>query len=179
MKSLLPLLLCFALAPGRPAAPRTTRRKLPPAIRAALDRRYPGWKFPPVRDEVRKFVKDYFSPAAEPEFTSGDFDGNGERDYAALVEHGTIFDQNGKAVGKKVRLVAFMKRGGRYRFRLVDPEGGGEYVFAFRKGEKDYDYETGKNFTYRNDAIGAGIFEKAGMSYVYERGKFRSIITSD
>jgi len=30
-----------------------------------------------------------------------------------------------------------------------------------------------------NDAIFAGIFEKAGASYIYENGTFRAIITSD
>ena len=179
MKIFLPLLLCSSLAPGPHAAQPSPRRGLPPAVRSALDRRYPGWKFPHVNDEVRKFVKDYFSPAAAPEFTSGDFDGNGEVDYAVLVEHGTIVGEGGKAVGKRVRLVAFLKQGGGYKFRLVDPEGGGEYVFTFRKGEKGYDYDTGKNFTYRNDAIATGIFEKAGTSYVYEKGKFRATLTSD
>lgn len=179
MKIFLPLLLCFALAPGRHVAQRSPRHGLPPAVRSALDRRYPGWKFPHVNGEVRKFVKEYFAPSAAPEFTSGDFDGNGEADYAVLVEHGTIFDQRGRSAGKRVRLVAFLKKGGGYKFHLVDPEGGGEYVFTFRKGGKGYDYDTGKNFTYENDTIATGIFEKAGTSYVYERGKFRAILTSD
>ncbi len=34
----------------------------------------------------------------------------------------------------------------------------------------DYSYETSEYFTYQNDAIFTGIFEKGGTSYVYEKG---------
>lgn len=48
-----------------------------------------------------------------------------------------------------------------------------------KKGSRDYNFETGKNFIYKNDAIFVGIFEKAGESYVWQKGKFISIVTSD
>ncbi len=56
---------------------------------------------------------------------------------------------------------------------------GGEYIALMKKGEKDYDYETDKNFIYKNDALFSGYFEKGGSSYIYEKGKFRGITTSD
>jgi hypothetical protein len=62
---------------------------------------------------------------------------------------------------------------------MVDPEGGGEYLFVMKRGEEDYYYETGKNFRYRYDTISAGIFGKAGISFVYETGRVRAIITGD
>jgi hypothetical protein len=48
-----------------------------------------------------------------------------------------------------------------------------------KKGERDYNYETDKKFTYKNDAVFTGYWEKGGVTFVYERGKFRSIVTSD
>jgi hypothetical protein len=48
-----------------------------------------------------------------------------------------------------------------------------------KHGEWDYNYETQQYFTYPHDAIFTGIFEKGGSSYLYEKGRFRSIITSD
>ena len=66
----------------------------------------------------------------------------------------------------------------RFQLYLADREGG-EYLVLLRKGKRDYNYETNRYFTYENDAIFAGIFEKARESYIYENGKFRAIITSD
>lgn len=171
--------LCLLLTPCQHLARERTTLEVPAAVRADLDERFPGWQFPEVRDEIRKFLKERVSPDARAEFVAGDFDGNGEPDYAALVEHGTVYNGEGAPVGHNLYLVAYLKSGDGFKFHMVDPEGGGEYLVLMKKGEKDYDYETDRNFTYEHDAIFAGIFEKAGTSYVYEGGKFRAIVTSD
>ena len=60
---------------------------------------------------------------------------------------------------------------------IDNPEGA--YLCLMPRGEWDYDFEMQAFFTYANDAILAGIFEKGGTSYVYEKGKFRAITTGD
>lgn len=55
---------------------------------------------------------------------------------------------------------------------------GGSCVMLMRKGETDYDYEKQREFTYPRDAIFSGI-GMGGLSYLYEYGTFRAIITSD
>jgi hypothetical protein len=47
-----------------------------------------------------------------------------------------------------------------------------------RKGDRDYDYGAQREFTYEYDTIMSG-FGMGGMSYLYENGKFRAIISSD
>jgi hypothetical protein len=46
------------------------------------------------------------------------------------------------------------------------------------KGEPDFDYEAQREFIYLHDTIMSG-FGMGGISYLYENGKFRAIITSD
>ncbi len=119
MKNASLVIICIMLLPNWYIAQETPRLELPSAITSDLDKRFSGWRFPAVSDEVRKFVKEYFSPETRPEFTSGDFDGNGQTDYAMLVEHGKIFDMKGKVVGQKVQLVAYLKKRGKYKVKEV------------------------------------------------------------
>lgn len=58
-------------------------------------------------------------------------------------------------------------------------EPNGEYLSLAQKGMKDFNYDEQKDITYAHDAILTGIFEKAGSSYVYEKGRFRSFVSSD
>lgn len=151
--------------------------KLPSSTRFMLNKRFPGWKFAEVSAEVRQFFEKEMK-GASPTLVSGDFDGNGRLDYAALIQHGKIFDERGKAIGPRYYLVAFLRRGARYRMHVIkDPEG--EYLCLAEKGTQDYDYEAQKEITYANDAIMTGIFEKAGTSYVYKNGRFFSFLSSD
>jgi hypothetical protein len=175
-RAVLPVSVQLPLSPG--PLPCEPAPELPSAIKSALDSRFPGWQFPAVSEDICKFLKDYVARDARPELISGDFDGNGRRDYAALVQHGTVTNSEGMPIGHNVYVIAFLKKGSRFKMYIADPEGG-EYLVLMRKGKRDYDYETNRYFTYANDGIFAGIFEKAGESYIYENGRFRAIITSD
>ena len=141
--------------------------ELPTPAVVMLDRRFPGWKFVDVSPEVQKFVKDYLK-AASPVIISGDFDGDRQRDYAALI----------RRIETGYYLVIFLRRNTRYKMHVIkDP--GGEYLVLAKKGTSDYNYDEQKEITYANDAILTGIFEKGGMSYVYKNGKFISFVSSD
>ena len=179
LPALLLLLLCLPPLPALPAgrAAAAEELQLPPELMGQLDRKLPDWKFAEVREEIRRWLKESAGPDARPDLIRGDFDGDGEADYAALVEHGKVFGDEGVEIGPNVYIAAFLKRKSGYRLHLI--EEGGEYLVLMKKGEKDYDYERQDTFVYANDAIFAGIFEKAGTSNVYEKGKFRAIITSD
>ncbi len=173
------LLLALLLVPGlcRAQAPPAAVA-LPHSAQAKLDKKYPGWKFVPVSDEIRQYFKQDL-PGARPDLIAGDFDGNGQTDYAVLIEHGIITGANGKPIGRRAHLLAFLQRKQGFKLYVVDDEGGGEYLTLARKGTQGYDYETQQNFIYQHDTISTGIFEKAGSSYLFEHGRFRVIITSD
>ena len=151
--------------------------QLPSTVRAELDKRFSGWRFPKVDEGIHRYLRENISADTRPEFISGDFDGNGQLDYAVIIEHGVALGEDGNPVGHNTYVVAFLKSGDKLKFYMMD--GGGEYIALIKKGEKGYEYGTGKNFIYKNDAIFSGYFEKGGSSYIYEKGKFRSIITSD
>lgn len=151
--------------------------QLPIACQNILDKRFPGWRFVEVRDEIRQWLKSV-SPAARPELISGDFDGNNQIDYAALIKHGDVIGKDGVNYGQNIDVIVFLKQKRGFETYVLE-EGGGEYLILNKKGKRDYDYHTDKEFTYSNDAIFSGIFEKAGTSHVYANGKFKYIVTSD
>ena len=154
----------------------TSPPNLSSEIISALDRRFSDWKFPHVDNEIRDFLRKNVAPDARPEFIEGDFDGDGRLDCAVLIEHGTVLNESGETISHNMYIAAFLKRNAGYKLYVI---GGHEYLMLVKKGRKDYDFEMGKTFTYANDAIFTGIFEKAGTSYVFENGKFRPILTSD
>lgn len=176
MRIIAALLICTLCS--QPALwARNYSNRMPSSARLMLDRRFPGWKFVEVSPEVRLFFEEQMK-GASPSLISGDFDGNGSLDYAALIQHGKLFNEKGKAIASRYYLVAFLRRGTRYRMHVIkDPDG--EYLCLAKKGTRDYNYDEQKEIVYANDAILTGIYEKGGSSYVYDNGRFRSFVSSD
>ena len=178
MKIMLSLLLGLSLIPSALAVREVLEHDLPTAIRLKLDKRFPGWHFARISDEIRQATKEWVSPDSQIDLIKGDFDGNGELDYALLIEHGDILNDDGVVIGRNVYIVAFLRKGNDYKFYLVDSNAG-DYLLLIRKGDGRYDYEAQKKFTFTKDAIDSVTFEKAATSYVYEKGKFRAILSGD
>lgn len=169
------LLSCLLLPPASPAAREVGEHKLPASVRVRLDRRFPGWRFAEVREEIRRALKES-SPGAHPVLVRGDFDDDGRVDYALLIEQGSF--NNDEGVGRRSHLVVLLRRRNGYALHHVASPAG-EYLLLWKKGDRAYNYATQKRFILRKDAVEAVIFEKAGTTYVYERGRFRPIITGD
>jgi hypothetical protein len=150
--------------------------EVPLPVKRELDKRFPGWRFPQINPEIGKYLRENQSPDAHPAFIRGDFDGNGQTDYAALIEYGTACLKGGKT-SIETGVVVFLGNGNKFKFHRLNEAS--EYIALMKKGERDYNYETDKKFTYKNDAVFTGYWEKGGVTFVYERGKFRSIVTSD
>jgi hypothetical protein len=175
---MLAVLLGLSLLPGASAVQEAAGRELPASVRHRLDRNFPGWHFPQIGDDIRQATTEWVAPGSHLDLLRGDFDGNTELDYALLVEHGDILNDAGVAVGRKVSVVAFLKKGDDYEFHLVDSDAG-DYLLLIEKGDGRYDYEARKEFIFPRDAIDSVTFEKAAVSYLYEKGKFRAIVTGD
>jgi hypothetical protein len=151
--------------------------ELPRPIEVLLDRNFPGWQFPSVSDDDCQSVKSWGGRDAFPQLIQGDFDGDGRLDYAVLIEEESGTDDRGLVNRPDVYIVAFLAKRNEYRMRIVTHEGGG-CLQLMRKGDRDYDYEAQREFTYVHDTIFSGM-GMGGTSYLYENGKFRAIITSD
>ena len=173
MKLAVALLICILSAQSIWAHNQVD--KLPSSARLQLNRRFPGWKFAEVSPEVRQLFETEMK-GKSPALVKGDFDGNEKPDYAVLIWHGKL--RYGDVSWPRPFLVVFLQKGWGYRMYVIkDPEG--EYLSVAKRGEKDFNYDEQKEITYANDAILTSIFEKAGSSYVYEKGRFRSFISSD
>lgn len=145
-----------------------------------MDKRFPGWRLSQVSDGVRQFFGERF-PGARPNLIKGDFDGDGQADYAVLIEHGN-FDRGGAAFSHVVEKLAFLRRGAGYRLYTLEeaaPANPELYLTLAGKGEEGVDFHTQRKFRYPNDSITVSFFEKAGGTYIYRKGRFRYIVESD
>ncbi len=179
MKAVAIISLCLSLLPTA-AARGVQSGRLPEAINSTLNRKFPGWRFSEVSGVVGQFFAERF-PRARPNLIGGDFDGDGQTDYAVLIEHAN-FNKSGKSFTHVVELLAFLRRGARYKLHILEgsaPANPELYLTLARKGEEGRDFRTGRVFRYPNDSISVSYFEKAGGTYIYRGGRFRYVIESD
>ena len=158
---------------GTVPSERGAARELPPTIVADLGRRYPDWHLALPTDETLADTQRV--PGRRREqfcFVGGDFDGNGQRDYAVLfVPH---------ARATSAFLLVYLRRGRGYRYRTVSRSGvpGGSTLAVAAAGTKDYDYTHKHEIVYRLDTVqmyqGMG-----GIAFLYVRGNFVEIVCSD
>ena len=151
--------------------------ELPLPIKTLLNRYYPGWRFPDISDEDCQIAKQNGGADAYPELIQGDFNDDGFRDYAILIEEDAEANNKGVTRPLIIEIIAFFRTRDGYRMQAVTYEGGG-CLLVMRKGQPDYDYDAQREFIYQRDTIFSG-FGMGGTSYLYENGKFRAIITSD
>lgn len=138
---------------------------LPKNCRTLLDKNFKGWKI--VKVGIKEGVQGH-------NLIKGDWNGDGKRDYAILINHGKVQLGSGD-YEPTAWTIAFVKQKRGYLFYKLD---GGDSIGLMKKGMRDYNYETGKNFFYNNDAIFVGI-EWSGSSYIWRKGKFMRFATSD
>lgn len=141
--------------------------KLPNECKKILDKRFQSWKMA----EIEPSIIEYFQRERsfeQPNLIKGDWNGDGKTDYAVLLEN------KNKAEDKII--VVLMRSKGNYKNYILDAA---DCLMSVKKGKKDFDLVAKKSFRYKNDAIFSYFWEKAGSSYVFEKGKFRAIGTSD
>ena len=147
--------------------------QLPDKIKVMLNKKYPGWKFAEVSSDVDTYFKVSQS-LFRPHLIWGDFNGDWKKDYAVQI---TIPSKP----AKKRFVIAYIRDVEDFDEYILDygsvsPDA---YLYLFKKGESDYDYEAQERFYYPYDAIGVIHFGKSGVSYIFEDGKFRKVVSSD
>ena len=149
---------------------------IPSKIVEMLDREYPKWKIAEVSEDVREYFKTK-GITRHPNVVSGDFNDDGLLDYALLIKPDALKDRR--------MVIAFLNRDGSFDSYVLQsklrpdfsaPE---VYLWLFRKGERDYDYDADRYFHYPRDSIGVIYFEVTGVSYIFTDGKFHKVVTSD
>ena len=146
------------------------RIALPYECAKILDRRYKGWQFAEIGDDIMQWFQSSRQPY-RPNLIKGDWNGDRRIDYAALIENAKTGTPGSGHV-----LAVFLRNTRGYTLYKLE---GSDYIAFINKGSRDYNYETDQTFIYRNDAIFTGFFEKAGISYTWQKGKFVALVTSD
>ena len=165
MKTVLLAVFCLVAAFAATPAASAAELQLPAACASAVAHDMPDWKpVEPSEDAAIWARKRGWNPIV----TTGDFDGNGSADWAAL----------GTSKGKS-RLAVCMNARSRLKLLIIDDPYCADLIYRARVRSKHYNYETGRNELIKNDGISVSCFEKAGATYVYERANFRRIIDSD
>jgi hypothetical protein len=151
---------------------------LPPAIVGTLDKQYRGWKLSPLIPEAMDVVRS--RNALSVNLIRGDFDGNGQLDFAMIIE------RPGRSSSVLEFLAFLADDRDAYRKFVLKPsvplrvERDRRFVMTLeKKGSKGHDLETGKDFVLANDAIGVWYWGVAGGRFIFENGRFRYVVGSD
>lgn len=144
---------------------RATPAVLPPACAAAMSKALPHWQFIDVPPDAAKWAKERkFNPTV----ARGDFNADGSADHAALV-----------SVGGVPHLAVCIARRRAVELLTVEKPYCSDMVFRSKARSRYYNFETGREETLPRDGASVSCFEKAGATYVYERGALRRIVDSD
>ena len=146
---------------------------LPRAVRRAVDAAYPGWRFATIIPELRREL----APGQRPEWVSGDFDGDGRRDYAVQI----VWAEAPPPQDSSQLTVALLRRPRGYARHVVHATGihDGIWLARGRRGSRNCDFEADTEFVYRTDAIEIGYGQEAGETCLFLRSAFRCLITSN
>jgi hypothetical protein len=160
---------CSAPRPGPVAG-------MPDTVRSILDRQYPCWVKPAISDYDLRTCKQP-NPDFQYWFVWGDFDGDGNKDYATQFKEA---DKN--------YILVFFNRGNQFVPTVVDPDNklGWPLLGAAHKGETIPDLHEGPNGalisnqrTLKADALlGIGC-EKEAVAYIYSGSQFERVFIAD
>jgi hypothetical protein len=148
--------------------------ELPPLCKTILDSKFSGWKPATPLEGVTEYFKTEKITNA-PNLTFGDWNGDKMQDVAVLIEYGKWMTDD-KAEHPSFWTIAFIKSPKGYSHYKLE---GGDYLQTIKKGKKDFNADTQKSFVHKTDAIFSGIWEKSGTAYIWDKTKFKSVITSD
>ena len=172
IKTVLLLLSIITASPANLAGTQSAAALIPALAQRALTEVRPGWQIARVNDDhQRDFTRSEMHLA--PNVLSGDFDGNGEADFAVLVE----FEFKGK---RQSQVFALLHARGAFRAAAVTAlldSSPRRLLWPRRRGEKLWDLNLNREFVFNLDSI--GVHSEACTTFVYEGGKFRGIWTCD
>lgn len=140
---------------------------LPADAGAAVEAKYPRFRLAPSAPQIEQWFREY-GFASSPSLLAGDFDQDGERDWAVQIV---------TARGRQVAL-ALMRRGARWELHTLaeDAPDPFRYLLLYQKGDKDFDFRTLKPFRHTRDAIGLMYFNRTPMTYTWRKDRFASAL---
>ena len=173
------LILVLGLAAWAVSA--QTRNHLPVSLESLLDKEYPGWRFAQAHPDFNDTMQE---TGMFPSLVFGDYNQDGHRDYAVRIEY------RQQAI-RRAAIIALVSQGADFVphvIRAYEENPAPEeslsysyfnYLYPNAKGSQGYDHELAKEFVFEKDAFMDVSDGKGAVSYIFEDGKFRSVITGD
>jgi len=146
------------------------------ACEAQVAIKYKQWRFAPVSREVAEAAR---KSKQDPTKVYGDFDGNGRKDIALLIQDGPSPDPDYPRRLDSLHIAVCLSGSAGVRLSLIDKPYCGDGIALARKGRPYHDFVTDQDGAYRFDGVSAYCFEKAGATYQFENGTFHEIVDSD
>lgn len=143
---------------------------MPAPVKAKLDAAFPGWRMAPLNSRAARGFRSKH-PSWPSNVLTGDFDGNKTTDYAVLMEH------KGKTM-----VAAVLDSGKTLTLHSVTaPEQPDPRMWLCRMtaGSSRTDLDTRKPIPLPFDTIGLSDGGNTSRTFLYEKGKFREIRTSE
>jgi hypothetical protein len=132
------------------------------SIRQQLNKKFYNWKFVLIDKEIHQHFKTRVSRQIRPDLIKGDFDSNGQIDYAVYIVHG-------KRRTRKTSAIAFLKIGSIWEKYILESGSAGDettpainYLSLEKKNSWYYDYHKDKKYKFPHDAIFFGYLESFG-----------------
>ncbi len=169
-------LVAFFLVSACAIVSFSQNQQLPDKCRKILDTNFRGWKSKEISVDIKNYLQKYEPKNADGNFIAGDWNGDGKKDFAVLINHGSETLNDGTKLPRDVS-VAFVSVGKSYKYFVLDTFG--DYIALSKKGTKAYDYESQSGIRFSNDAVSVGLWEKSAVSYVWRKNKFIRFTTSD
>jgi hypothetical protein len=136
---------------------------------AAIEARWRDWRLSPPPPDFAAYAKQQ---RIQPNVARADFDNDGIDDVAVLLlTSATRTAQR--------HLVVCLARGAEVHLHVIRDPYCGDGIMVTLKGTKAWDHERETNVTYRANGIHTLCFEKAGATYIFDKGRFRRVIDSD
>ncbi len=154
----------------------TNQERLLHTCEARIAAKFKQWRFPPVTAAVAAFAKNRHQ---NPTVTVGDFDGNGRKDVALLIQDGSAPDPNYPNRLDSLHIAVCLDKKTGVELYFIDKLYCGDGIMRAPKGKSYYDFNTEKKGVYLFDGVSAYCFEQAGATYEFDNGAFRQIVDSD
>ncbi len=139
---------------------------LPANVRARLDKSCPQWRLSEIAPQIDSWFRQDRWPQ-KPNLVHADFDNDGRPDFAVEV---ICRGQR----GPRQETYAFLGRSsGEAAFPLAssDPDPF-TFLVLFRKGEKDFDFESMKPFRYPADTLAVLYLRKTAVTFQWNGKDF-------
>jgi hypothetical protein len=151
-----------------PAVASADEASVPTACRAAIGT-WRDWRLSPPPRDYAAYAKQQ---RIEPNLARADFDDDGTPDVAVLL----LTSATRQA---QRRLAVCLTRGVGAELHVVREPYCGDGIAVVPKGTKAWDYERERGVTYQVNGIHTLCFEKAGATYLFDKGRFRRVVDSD